>query len=581
MVRVVSGLQHIPNGAHQLLQLKQQESCDYWAQHDGECVNNPKYMWHACYGSCLTHATNTEDRCESWAQEGECVNNPNYIHINCPDSCGNAIAWNPWVRRDLGIVPIDVDASLGKDSDPFPRNILDASEIMRDRVKKYVNGLHSVVEGMTSTAPTEFLGMLGLAEAVVYTARLQELVMQFAEINDHIDGHRDVISDIVNTIKKGYQPDFIYRSMLRWVEQIDASAKNIGVYMENHHAEKDDSISSSHAEGLLNGYDFSFERFAEQFSGVQVDYDVEKSKINTESHTVLLNNGIEMPKVGFGTWQLEGAECVEAVLTAIRNGYTFFDSAQAYRNEHDLGNAIKQAIDEGLTTRSNLFIATKISDESDAGYQNVKKLINRQLHDLRTDYIDLYMLHSPISDKRVQIATWKALEELYDHGVIKAIGVSNFDVSELQELMKNARIKPMVVQNKLDIYHIGKQMDNSGINNVRFCLENGIILLSYSPFSAYPFMMQPVDDPIVRYLVERRIKHGESVTGGQLILKWIAQRGMAMIPRSSNSKHQKENIDALKIRQLDRTEVTLLDLCQFLIGHPFAFAINMPTIGIY
>jgi diketogulonate reductase-like aldo/keto reductase len=554
---------------------KSHGSCDDWAHNDQECGNNPRFMWGACISSCLSPSLNPNQHseCDQWAKEGECVNNPRYLHIHCSHSCGDAASWSPWVRRDLSLDDSHWQAhilpSMGKDAIEVPTTVNDAAEVMRQRVNKYVrDGLHSVVTGLVSSAPTEYLGMLGLAEAIIYAMRMQELVMEYAGMGQALDRQRQVISNVAEWLQRGYSADLIYRPIQNWLNALDNSANEINEWLERIRVEG----------GRI---DLSFERLAAQFAHMHVDYSLPAtSTVRTDGNTLLLNNGIEMPRIGLGTWQLEGDDCETAVREAIINGFRFFDTAQAYRNEEALGRALANAVRDGLVKREDLFIASKISDESNAGRTGVTRLIELQMQDLQVDYIDLYMLHSPMGDKRLQRETWAAMEDLYSNGKIRALGVSNFDVVELKGLLATARVPPTVVQNKLDIYHIGKQMDGQGVNNLRFVMEHNMVLLAYSPFSAYPFMMQPLDEPIVRYLVHRRKLNNETVTPSQLVLKWMAQRGMAMIPRSSNGQRQKENFDALSIRSLSAEEMTLLDICQVLIGNPLAVAIELPKIGV-
>eukprot|EP01036_Dinobryon_divergens_P032771 gene32771-42429_t len=247
--------------------------------------------------------------------------------------------------------------------------------------------------------------------------------------------------------------------------------------------------------------------------------------------TITLLNGVEMPLLGLGTWQLDGHVCVDAVSAAIELGYRAIDTAEAL------------------------------------------SLVKQQLELLQTTYIDLYMLHSPINDRALQADTWRALEDLYAQGVIKALGVSNFGASELKELVESAqRVKPMVVQNKLDVYHVGKQLDNEGDRIMEYAKSQGIIVVSYSPFSAYPFVMIPLNDPVVSYIAAR---HPDPTTNApatpaQILLKWAMQKGTAMIPRSSNYDRLAENLKALSISPLLPAEIQLLDTLQFLVSSPVA-----------
>lgn len=278
---------------------------------------------------------------------------------------------------------------------------------------------------------------------------------------------------------------------------------------------------------------------------------------------------------------------------AITLGYRHFDSAEAYRNEIEVGNAVSAAIQQGLVSRKELFLATKISDAAHGGHHGVQALVKEQLKHFQTDYIDLYMLHSPMNDK-VQQETWKGLEELYDQGIIKALGVSNFNGKELKKLISSSRIKPMVVQNKLDIYHVGKQLDNMGDDIVAVTREHGIVLVAYSSFSAYPFVLKPADDPIIRYIAGLRNQAAESasksasssttgtttppvtpsaVTPSQVILRYVVQNGFAAIPRSSKATHLQENLRALDMTPLTQQEMNLIASTQYLTSSPVSKAV--------
>lgn len=213
--------------------------------------------------------------------------------------------------------------------------------------------------------------------------------------------------------------------------------------------------------------------------------------------------------------------------------------------------------------RADLFIATKLSDPADAGYEGVRKLVQKQLHDLQTTYVDLYMLHSPIPDAALQQETWRALEELLAAGTVRAIGVSNFDTLELAALSKEAKVKPMVVQNKLDVYHVGKQLDNRGDNIAKYARDNNVLVVAYSTFSGYPFAMKPADDPVVREVAAAR-----GITPSQVLLKWALQKGFAVIPRSVDPARLKENFDALALPPLRQKDLRLLDTLQYLVSSP-------------
>lgn len=239
------------------------------------------------------------------------------------------------------------------------------------------------------------------------------------------------------------------------------------------------------------------------------------------------------------------------------------DTAQAYQNENNVGDAVSAAIKQGLVERKDLFLASKLSDSADAGYEGAKALVQRQLSALQTSYLDLYMLHSPLRDAQLQADTWRALEDMLAAGVLRAIGVSNFGAADLQALMASAKVRPMVVQNKVDPYHVAKQLDDRGDPVVRLCREQGIVMVAYSSLSAYPFVMKPADDPIVRSIAR---KHG--LTAAQILFKWSLQKGFAVIPRSSSAVRLSENLAVLTSAPLPVDDIHLLDTMQLLISSP-------------
>lgn len=310
-------------------------------------------------------------------------------------------------------------------------------------------------------------------------------------------------------------------------------------------------------------------------------------KTNVEPNAALLN-GVSMPLMGLGTWQLEGDECVNAVKEALAIGYRHIDTAQAYRNEAEVGKAVR----ESGVPRHEIFIATKLSDERDGGAQGFAKLFEQQLKDLQTDYIDLYMLHSPFQDEKLQEETWKAMEAQYDAGKIRALGVSNFETKPLMRLLEYARVKPMVLQNKVDVYHFGKQLDNEGDRIIDFAQSEGIVVVGYSPLSAYPFAMKPSADPIVEHVAGRQeLSHlfanrygpngellpeppqGKKATPSQVLLRWALQLGMGVIPRSSNPERLRENFNALYMPPLQKFDMDMLNLLQHLVSTQLSVAV--------
>jgi diketogulonate reductase-like aldo/keto reductase len=245
----------------------------------------------------------------------------------------------------------------------------------------------------------------------------------------------------------------------------------------------------------------------------------------------VLNNGVKIPKVGFGTWQItERSECIKSILWAIDSGYTHLDTAAAYKNEE----FIRDALLLGNHKRESLFITSKLH-ATKKGYDVTVQEFNDTLARLGTDYLDLYLIHAPrpwgdvsnIDYMPLNIESWKAMEDLYKAGKIKAIGVSNFNKDQLQQLIHETEIKPMVNQIKV---HIGSS--NKEIKE--YCDQMGILVEAYSP-NASGKIFGNVD------IQKVATKYGVSVS--QLANRWCLQYGTLPLPKSVHQDRIIENID--------------------------------------
>lgn len=183
-----------------------------------------------------------------------------------------------------------------------------------------------------------------------------------------------------------------------------------------------------------------------------------------------LANGVEMPVLGFGTWQLLGSTCYEATAHALRVGYRHIDTAQAYGNEAEVGRAML----DSKIPRREVFLVTKLSNPGEYQAPQLLARFASQLRDLQTDYIDLYMLHSPGPSKEVTLAAWRAMEDLYHQGRIRALGVSNFGREDLESLLAHASVPPVYVQNKFSIYSPGEQRIDTSRSLLGYLKEKGI-----------------------------------------------------------------------------------------------------------
>ena len=238
--------------------------------------------------------------------------------------------------------------------------------------------------------------------------------------------------------------------------------------------------------------------------------------------TIKLNNGIEMPQLGFGVFQITDLkQCQQVVLDAINTGYRLLDTAAAYQNETAVGKAVK---DSGVD-RKDLFITSKLW-VSDANYQRAQKAIDQTLKNLDTDYLDLYLMHQPYGDVS---GAWRAMEEAYKAGKIRAIGVSNFYADQLKNLELSNDIKPVINQIEVNPWYQQK-------SEVEFAQGEDIAVEAWAPFAEGKhdiFKNQAIS--------EIGQKYGK--TNGQVILKWLLQRGIVVIPKSVHQPRMAENID--------------------------------------
>jgi len=255
---------------------------------------------------------------------------------------------------------------------------------------------------------------------------------------------------------------------------------------------------------------------------------------------VTLNNGIEMPILGFGVYQIQDSdECEQAVYDAITAGYRLIDTAASYLNEEAVGRAIKRS---GVP-REELFITTKLWVQ-DTGYENTKKAFTNSLERLQLDYLDLYLIHQPFGDVH---GSWRAMEELYNEGKIKAIGVSNFHPDRLMDLMIHNKITPAV--NQVETHPFCQQVENH-----QFMKENNIQIESWGPFAEGKNNMFKNE-----VLASIGNKYKKSVA--QVVLRWLTQRGVVVIPKSVRKERIIENFNIFdfELSHEDMREIAKMD----------------------
>ncbi|WP_256757690.1 aldo/keto reductase [Cohnella sp. WQ 127256] len=239
--------------------------------------------------------------------------------------------------------------------------------------------------------------------------------------------------------------------------------------------------------------------------------------------TTTLHNGVKMPWFGLGVFLVEeGPELENAVKTAIKNGYRSIDTAAIYGNEEGVGRGIRQGMEESGISREELFITSKVWN-ADLGYESAIAAYETSLSKLGLEYLDLYLIHWPVEGKFKE--AWRALETLYKEGRVKAIGVSNFLKHQLEELMKDAEIKPMVDQMEHHPRLTQKELQ-------AFCKENGIQFEAWSPL----MQGQLLDNTELKEIGN---KYGKSIA--QVILRWNLQSGVVTIPKSTKEHRIIEN----------------------------------------
>lgn len=260
------------------------------------------------------------------------------------------------------------------------------------------------------------------------------------------------------------------------------------------------------------------------------------------THKVRLHNGVEMPQFGLGVYKVEdGKEVVDTVKAALDLGYRSIDTAALYGNEEGVGQGIKES---GIP-REELFVTTKVWN-TDQGYESTLAAFEKSLKKLDIEYLDLYLIHWPVEGKYIE--TWKALEKLYQEGKVKAIGVSNFQIHHLQDLMANTTEKPVVNQVELHPSLIQEEVR-------AYCREMDIAVEAWAPLGRGKLMEEPT-------LLSIGEKYGKS--SAQVILRWHLQNDVIIIPKSSKPARLKENADIFdfalsteemtKISQLNKNE---------------------------
>lgn len=254
---------------------------------------------------------------------------------------------------------------------------------------------------------------------------------------------------------------------------------------------------------------------------------------------VTLKNGIKMPQLGYGVYQVSKDECEECVANALKVGYRHIDTAQAYYNEEEVGSAIAKS---GIP-RKEIFITSKVW-VSNYGYEQAKKSVIESMKKLQTDYIDLMLLHQPFSD---YYGAWRALEDLYEEGKLKAIGISNFYPDRMIDICAFSRTAPMV--NQVELHPHDQQIEAQ-----EWMKKYGVQIESWAPFGEGRGNM--FTNPVIAEIGK---KYGKTVA--QVILRWQLQRGIVVIPKSVHIERMRENFNVFdfELSADDMAKIAALD----------------------
>ena len=273
-----------------------------------------------------------------------------------------------------------------------------------------------------------------------------------------------------------------------------------------------------------------------------------------ERKNIVLNNGVTMPPIGYGVFRMTDLEeCENAVVQAVKTGYRLIDTAAAYENETAVGKAIKRVTTEGLVSRKDLFVTTKLWI-TDTTYEKAKEGFKRSLDRLDLEYVDLYLIHQPYND---YYGAWRALEELYEEGKVKSIGVDNFTQDRMADFLFFNKVKPAVNMIECNTY-FQREDERKYLN------EQNILMQAWAPLAAGT-------EELFTNEILCRIAQNHQKSVAQIILRWLVQREIVPVVKSANPVRMKENLD---IFDFDLSEKEMKQIASLDTGHTYATARN-------
>eukprot|EP00742_Colponemidia_sp_Colp-10_P005197 GILJ01005551.1.p1 GENE.GILJ01005551.1~~GILJ01005551.1.p1 ORF type:complete len:311 (+),score=49.46 GILJ01005551.1:28-933(+) len=279
--------------------------------------------------------------------------------------------------------------------------------------------------------------------------------------------------------------------------------------------------------------------------------------------TAKLNSGHEIPLVGLGTWQAPAGEVGAAVKTALGLGYRHIDCAAIYGNEAEIGQAFEEVFAQGVIKREDVFITSKLWNTKHKR-EDVKPALLKQLSDLKLEYLDLYLIHWPMAftedhakDENGSIKllpiplreTWEAMEQLVDEGLVRSIGISNFNIQLTNDLLSYARIKPAVNQVELHPLNVQQRLKD-------FCAARGIHLTGYCPLARSDASVNVMENPTITTLASKYNKSPAAI-----LIRWGVQRGTSVIPKSTKEERLRGNFDVFdfELTSEEQASITALD----------------------
>eukprot|EP01084_Bolivina_argentea_P318063 551519_1 len=404
-------------------------------------------------------------------------------------------------------------------------------------------------------------GKFGISMSILYYVRNARLAIQYyhepASYSINNEPHQDIWTKLFEL-----EMD-VFRRFRAWHDARDNKDEVWREFVRVVHNIFDDHLRYYLPHFLKDDFIIKMPIYAS--NGIGVKYNIRKNRNDIPSNmefdrnnpfipTIKFNDKANsFPLIGFGSWPMTGDQCKNAVAMALKNGYRMIDTSENYHN----AEKIAEAMAESGIDRSEILIATKLSVNDNYGRGVTTKAFEKSLERLGVDYIDVYMTHGAIADKRRLREAWEELEVLYNAGKIKYLGVSNYSPRDMNELLSYAKVKPMFVQNKYDVFTIGQQapwtepigewVEQQVSNNYN------VIVQGYCVLNSWPHSINAVNDKHIEWIA---YKYGK--TSAQLLIRWALQSNIGVLTRSSKDERQINNLNVFDF-EINDNDMQLLN----------------------